>query len=72
MKQMPVLSGLSNTGKPGRMRTPAHLGLAHFADRKQGVRERRRRDPVQKIALILGAIRRFQQLQAVRRARSRA
>src|SRR5271169_5821315 len=59
--------GLVEHREPRRVRTPAHLCLAQFADWKQRVCERRRLDAVQEIALILGEIRRLQELYAVRR-----
>ncbi len=62
MKQMPVLSGLSNTGRPAACAMRAHLRLVQAADGKQRLGQGRDGDAVQEVALILGGIRRLQQV----------
>src|SRR5208282_2171711 len=48
-----------------RVGAAAHFVFAQFADRKHGARKCRGCDPVQKIALILRAVRSLEELRAV-------
>ena len=73
MKQMPVLSGLSCTGRPAAARQFAHLFLVQLAQREQHAREALARDRVQEVGLILGLIARLvERRPVVERRRRRA
>ena len=65
MKQMPVLSGLSNTGRPAAWASRRTSSLRSSPSGKQSLRQRGGRHAVQEIALVLGAVRRLQQPCAV-------
>ena len=63
MKQMPVLSFLAKTGRPACFGDFAHLPLVQVAQGEQGFRKLGLVEAVEKIALVLGAVFRFQQLE---------
>ena len=67
MKQIPVLSGLSCTGKPGGARQFAHLLLGQLAQREQYPSVALARDRMQKVGLILGIIARLVEPWSVRK-----
>src|SRR5271155_1524735 len=52
-------------GQSGRMGAPSNFLFAQFAERKHATGECRRCNAVQKVALILGAVRRLQELRAL-------
>ncbi len=56
MKQMPVLSGLLNTGSPARCASARTSCLGQRADRKQHLRKLSALDPAQEIGLVFRRI----------------
>ena len=66
MKQMPVLSGLSNTGSPASRASARTCDLVQLAERKHHLFEVTAVDAVQKVRLVLVGVARFHEHRARR------